>query len=133
MKLRSLSISLTIVCISASAALACGPGVNPASPQGPAQGTPERQRWVHKRLEHLSQNQEHYENEKVRYKLLMTPLGGEPSDLYEIAKFKAWEAQTSHQRHMEKVETLMLKRENGTITPAENHALNKWLRTHNHH
>ena len=93
----------------------------------PSTSTPGRKQWVKHRRSVLQGNREHYENEKGRYKLLMNPLGGEPMDAVEMAKFRIWEAQTKRVRNRQTVEELMLKRESGDITPAENAALNKFL------
>jgi hypothetical protein len=130
MKLPVLPAATVAVLAFLSPLFANGPGMDPAPTN---QVTPERQRWIEHRRRQIAENQEHYENEKFRSKLLMNPLGGQMSDVGEIARFKVWEAQTAPQRHRERVEDLMLKRETGTITPAENHALNKWLRQHANH
>ena len=124
-----------VVCVVLVApAFANGPGMMEQPAQtNTQQNNPQRQKWVRHRLHQLEGNHQHYENEKFRAKLLMNPMDGQLSDIAEIAKFKAWEAANKPQRHKERVETLMLKRENGTITPAENAALNKWIRQHTKH
>jgi threonyl-tRNA synthetase len=128
-----MNIRTALIMISAVAAaypaLANGPDMDSAPTN---QISPERQRWIEHRRRQIAENQEKYENEKFRYKLLLNPLGGQPSDVVEIAKFKMYEAETAPQRRRERVEDLMLKRETGQITPAENAALNKWLRQHTH-
>lgn len=134
MKLPLLSATLITCAALVPGAVAHGPGMNPApgntTSTSRIRTDPRRQQWVRQRLEQLEHNREHYESEKARAGLLMTPLGGQPSDLVEIAKFKMWEANTKTQRHRERVETLMLKRENGTITREESRALDKWLHQH---
>jgi hypothetical protein len=134
MKLPVLPTAAVAVLAFLSPVFANGPGmVDPAPTNQQANPNPNRQKWIEHRRKQIAEHQEHYENEKFRYKLMMNPLGGQPSDVVEMAKFKVWESQTAPQRHREKVEDLMLKRENGTISPAENAALNKWIRQHTKH